>query len=113
MRSLFCSLALALFFAPFGAQAQSGLGFQTNTVPPAQAPQGFERLDEIAPNLPYAGQVRVAWSLIRIVPTTRSGRHTHAISASYYLSPNDCELARQVLFEESQSSLCLPVAIPY
>lgn len=113
--ALLASLTITMHSVLAPAYAQTTLGIQ---VPSSAAPQpggpeqGFGSLAEVMPHLPQVASVRVAWALLRITPTARTGRHTHAMSAVYHLSPGACEAARSALYDESPSSLCLPVAIP-
>lgn len=109
--ALLAGITLTVHATPTHAQATLGIQAPSNA-PVAEAPQGFDSIAAIMPHLPTVPSVRVGWALLRITPSAREGRHTHALSAVYHLSVGACEQARTALYGESPASLCLPVAIP-
>lgn len=111
LRAAVPALLAALLAMPVHAQ----MGIQQPTKPdPSTAPQGYDTLAAIAPYLPPMGNVRVAGVLLRIHPTTRGdSRHTHGLNATYYANTADCELARQILYEQSPATLCMATVVPH
>ena len=104
------ALALTVMGVPTPIQAQS-LGIQPPQGFQRQPPQGAKTLGEIIGLLPTQNQVRTGAALLRIVPTTREGRHSHQLGVLYYPSYGACEEARRLSYEDSSATTCLPIAV--